>query len=179
MSRPVYLKLEKVYHGSFLISKKRYVGYAMFDRPQKNPISSQAPIDRHCPQKRTYSYSNVHDRTQRQKTRAKDLKTDGAVPRLKLDAKGIEIMRRDSCRLVQKTMEHVLKLVFTTRDISQVKAYLVQSWSRILEGHVPLKDFIFAKEVRLGSYAIGYGRPSLDIYIVGGIAYIDIDIDIP
>jgi DNA polymerase zeta len=35
----------------------------------------------------------------------------------------------------------------------QVKTYLQRQWKRILSGRVSLKDFIFAKEVRLGTYS--------------------------
>ena len=35
----------------------------------------------------------------------------------------------------------------------QVKQYLQRQWGRILSGRVSLQDFVFAKEVRLGSYS--------------------------
>lgn len=35
----------------------------------------------------------------------------------------------------------------------QVKSYLKRQWTRILSGKVSLKDFVFAKEVRLGTYS--------------------------
>lgn len=35
----------------------------------------------------------------------------------------------------------------------QVRAYLQRQWSRILSGRVSIQDFVFAKEVRLGSYS--------------------------
>ncbi|GKC97427.1 DNA polymerase zeta catalytic subunit isoform X1, partial [Tanacetum coccineum] len=34
-----------------------------------------------------------------------------------------------------------------------VKSYLLRQWSRILSGRVSIQDFIFAKEVRLGTYS--------------------------
>lgn len=34
-----------------------------------------------------------------------------------------------------------------------MKSYLVRQWSRILSGRVSIQDFIFAKEVRLGTYS--------------------------
>ncbi|OAY65298.1 DNA polymerase zeta catalytic subunit, partial [Ananas comosus] len=34
-----------------------------------------------------------------------------------------------------------------------VKSYLQRQWTRILSGKVSLQDFIFAKEVRLGTYS--------------------------
>ena len=35
----------------------------------------------------------------------------------------------------------------------QVKAYLQRQWGRILSARISLPDFVFAKEVRLGSYS--------------------------
>eukprot|EP00271_Cylindrocystis_brebissonii_P007773 TRINITY_DN21469_c0_g2_i1.p1 TRINITY_DN21469_c0_g2~~TRINITY_DN21469_c0_g2_i1.p1 ORF type:complete len:1040 (-),score=209.68 TRINITY_DN21469_c0_g2_i1:154-3132(-) len=69
------------------------------------------------------------------------------------DAKGIETVRRDSCPAVAKTMERTLRMVFESKDLSQVKAYLQRQWMRILKDRVSIKDFVFAKEVRLGSYS--------------------------
>lgn len=36
------------------------------------------------------------------------------------DAKGIETVRRDTCPAVAKMMERSLRLLFTTKDLSQV-----------------------------------------------------------
>lgn len=35
----------------------------------------------------------------------------------------------------------------------QVKSYLERQWGKILAGRVSVQDFIFAKEVRLGTYS--------------------------
>ncbi|CAN0101705.1 unnamed protein product, partial [Scytosiphon promiscuus] len=69
------------------------------------------------------------------------------------DAKGIETVRRDGCPLLVKMLEKVLRLLFTTKDLSQVKGYLYRQWTRILTDRAAVGDFIFAKEVRLGTYA--------------------------
>ena len=69
------------------------------------------------------------------------------------DAKGIETVRRDSCPAVAKIMETCLRILFTSADLSAVRAYLERQWTRILAGRVSISDFIFAKEVRLGSYS--------------------------
>ncbi|CAK9870824.1 unnamed protein product [Sphagnum jensenii] len=69
------------------------------------------------------------------------------------DAKGIETVRRDSCAAVAKTLERSLQILFETQDLSQVKQYLQRQWSKILSGRISLHDFIFAKEVRLGTYS--------------------------
>ncbi|OQR85051.1 hypothetical protein ACHHYP_12413 [Achlya hypogyna] len=113
--KPVCLKLEKVYMGSFLVSKKRYVGLK-FEGPDE---------------------------------------VKGV-----LDAKGIETVRRDSCGVVQKPMRRWLELMFTKRDVSKGKAYLQQYWQNMHHQRIPLRDFIFAKEVRLGTYA-GQGPPAV------------------
>jgi len=74
-----------------------------------------------------------------------------------LDAKGIELVRRDQCGLVCKLQEKVLRLLFTTRDLSLVRAYLERQWAKILESGDKLtpRDFIFAKEVKFGKYVAG------------------------
>ncbi|XVF06076.1 hypothetical protein REPUB_Repub06bG0017200 [Reevesia pubescens] len=106
--KPVTLKMEKVYHPCFLLTKKRYVGYSYESPDQVKPV---------------------------------------------FDAKGIETVRRDTCGAVAKTLEQSLRLFFEHQDVSKVKAYLHRQWTRILSGRVSLQDFVFAKEVRLGTYS--------------------------
>ena len=74
-----------------------------------------------------------------------------AVPTF--DAKGIETVRRDACPAVAKIMERALRLLFASADLSAVRDYLERQWGRILAGRVSPADFIFAKEVRLGTYS--------------------------
>ncbi|MQM19565.1 hypothetical protein Taro_052570 [Colocasia esculenta] len=69
------------------------------------------------------------------------------------DAKGIETVRRDTCPAVAKTMEKSLRMFFEHQDVAKVKSYLQSQWKRILSGKVSLQDFVFAKEVRLGTYS--------------------------
>ena len=71
------------------------------------------------------------------------------------DAKGIETVRRDSCGAVSKTVERSLRLLFATRDLSRVKAYLLRQWARIYGGRLSVADATYAKEVRMGTYAEG------------------------
>eukprot|EP00887_Chlorella_sp_A99_P007603 scaffold20.g7603.t1 len=123
---PVTLKMEKVYHPCVLQSKKRYVGFA-FESPQQ------------------------------------------AKPAF--DAKGIETVRRDTCPAVSKMLERTLRILFATKDLTQarradlpvackppcarsrVREYLETQWTKILGGRVSVADFVFAKEVRLGTYS--------------------------
>ncbi|XP_054790438.1 DNA polymerase zeta catalytic subunit isoform X2 [Prosopis cineraria] len=69
------------------------------------------------------------------------------------DAKGIETVRRDTCGAVAKIMEQSLRLFFENKDLSEVRSYLQRQWKKILSSKVSIKDFVFAKEVRLGSYS--------------------------
>jgi DNA polymerase zeta len=47
-----------------------------------------------------------------------------------LDAKGIEVVRRDQCAIVVKMQEKVLRILFATRDLSQVRRELVREGDR-------------------------------------------------
>lgn len=69
------------------------------------------------------------------------------------DAKGIETVRRDFHPAIQRMLEACIRILFRSRDLSTVKIYLQRQWRKILEGRVSPQDFIFAKEVRLGSYS--------------------------
>lgn len=69
-----------------------------------------------------------------------------------LDAKGIETIRRDTVEAVAKIMDKCLRVLFETRDLSNVKEYLCKQWGKIINGDIEFKDFIFAKEVRFGMY---------------------------
>ncbi len=68
------------------------------------------------------------------------------------EAKGIEVARRDQCGLVVKLQERALRVLYSTRDLSLVKKYLETQWNRVLNGAVPLRDFVYSKEVRLDTY---------------------------
>lgn len=69
------------------------------------------------------------------------------------DAKGIETVRRDGTAAGQKMMETCLKILFRTSDLSLVKEYCQRQWTKLIEGRVSVQDFIFAKEVKLGTYS--------------------------
>ncbi|KIO08270.1 hypothetical protein M404DRAFT_22870 [Pisolithus tinctorius Marx 270] len=69
------------------------------------------------------------------------------------DAKGIETIRRDGVAAQSKMTEACLKILFRTQDLSLVKQYCCRTWSKILRNKVSFQDFIFAKEVRMGTYS--------------------------
>lgn len=68
------------------------------------------------------------------------------------DSKGIETVRRDGHPAQQKIVEKSLKILFDTSDLTLVKDYVQQQFSKLYEGKVSVQEFCFAKEVKLGSY---------------------------
>ncbi|XP_018415790.1 PREDICTED: DNA polymerase zeta catalytic subunit [Nanorana parkeri] len=80
------------------------------------------------------------------------------------DAKGIETVRRDACPAVGKILERSIKLLFETRDISQIKQYVQRQCMKLLEGKASMQDLIFAKEYRGSfSYRPGACVPALEL----------------
>lgn len=80
------------------------------------------------------------------------------------DAKGIETVRRDSCPAVSKILERSIKLLFETRDISQVKQFVQRQCAKVLDGRASMQDLTFAKEYRgSGSYRPGACVPALEL----------------
>ncbi|ORY19901.1 hypothetical protein BCR34DRAFT_471499 [Clohesyomyces aquaticus] len=69
------------------------------------------------------------------------------------DAKGIETVRRDGTPAEQKIEEKALKILFRTADLSQVKRYFQSQCTKIMSGRISIQDFLFAKEVKLGTYS--------------------------
>ncbi|KAJ8385944.1 hypothetical protein AAFF_G00179060 [Aldrovandia affinis] len=80
------------------------------------------------------------------------------------DAKGIETVRRDGCPAVSKILERSIKLLFETRDVSQVKQYVQRQCMKVLEAKASMQDLTFAKEYRgSDSYRPGACVPALEI----------------
>jgi DNA polymerase zeta len=75
-----------------------------------------------------------------------------------LEAKGIEMVRRDQCPLVMMVQEAALKIFFETRDLVKLKDFLVSQWSLILQGKLTSKEFIFRREVK-SNYVASYEPP--------------------
>ncbi|EKX50865.1 Rev3 DNA polymerase zeta, partial [Guillardia theta CCMP2712] len=70
-----------------------------------------------------------------------------------LDAKGIEMVRRDSCPLVMRVQEKALKVLFETKNISKLKSYMEGVFMDIIASNLNINEYVFAKEVRQGTYA--------------------------
>uniref|UniRef100_A0A3B4FYK2 DNA polymerase zeta catalytic subunit n=1 Tax=Pundamilia nyererei TaxID=303518 RepID=A0A3B4FYK2_9CICH len=73
-------------------------------------------------------------------------------------------VRRDGCPAVSKILERSIKLLFETRDISQVKQFVQRQCMKILDGRASMQDLTFAKEYRgSGSYRPGACIPALEL----------------
>ncbi|KAL7738667.1 hypothetical protein ACLKA6_006953 [Drosophila palustris] len=80
------------------------------------------------------------------------------------EAKGIETVRRDGCPAVAKMLEKVLRLLFETADVSQIKQYVCRQFTKLLSGRANLQDLIFAKEFRgLNGYKPTACVPALEM----------------
>jgi DNA polymerase zeta len=69
------------------------------------------------------------------------------------DAKGIETVRRDGTPAEQKIEEKALKILFRSQDLSEVKRYFQNQCTKIMMGRISIQDFLFAREVKLGTYS--------------------------
>ena len=120
---PIYLKFEKVYNPLVLISKKHYAGYKF------------ETINEYL------SYIN----NKLNSTNSNNLS-------IYLESKGIETVRRDTCSLVSKMIETIINILFQSRCLSKVYSYIEKTINSILQGEINTKDFVIAKEVKLGTY---------------------------
>ena len=50
------------------------------------------------------------------------------------EAKGIEVARRDQCPATVKIQEKALRILFDTKDISQVRSFLMAEWNKMMTG---------------------------------------------
>ena len=82
---------------------------------------------------------------------------------IQFDTKGIENVRRDSCKAMSKIIEKVIKILFNEKDLSHIKEYIFRSFDKIISGKVIISDFIFAKEVKWGKYHGNILPPSAQV----------------
>ncbi len=70
------------------------------------------------------------------------------------EAKGIEVIRKDQCRLTQKILRGALITMFRTKKESKLREYLEKQWIKLLSGSLPPSDFVLTGRVR-SSYRSG------------------------
>ncbi|KAG1708451.1 DNA polymerase zeta catalytic subunit [Nymphon striatum] len=64
------------------------------------------------------------------------------------NAKGIETVRRDSCPATSKILEKSLRILFNTKDVLQVKTYVMRQFEKICKDKISFQDYTFCKEYR-------------------------------
>eukprot|EP00924_Labyrinthula_sp_SR-Ha-C_P001122 augustus_masked-scaffold_7-processed-gene-14.47-mRNA-1 protein AED:0.32 eAED:0.33 QI:0/-1/0/1/-1/1/1/0/1152 len=69
--------------------------------------------------------------------------------KLKLEAKGVEIIRRDNCRLVSVMMEKLCLVLFAKKDISLVQEEFQDYVRKMFHGEIPVMEFVISSKVRL------------------------------
>lgn len=65
-----------------------------------------------------------------------------------MDAKGVEIVRRDGCQIASKILERSCKILFEFKDHKKVKEYVLKQCMKLVNGKINIKEFIIAKEYR-------------------------------
>lgn len=88
------------------------------------------------------------------KKRYTGLYVENADDTPKFFCKGIEVTRRDGCQAGVNLMAMSLLESFKSGDISKIKEELGKAWIKIEGGFVSPYDFIFQKEVKLGTYKV-------------------------
>lgn len=124
---PMKLQFEKVYLPCYFFSKKRYCGYK-YEKYDKRAIQVKKINEKGD------SYF-INERIE-----------------FPLESKGIEIVRRDGCKLTSVILERIIKILFETKDISLLKEYLKNSFVKLIKGKTDPSNFVIAKEVKLGTY---------------------------
>ena len=64
------------------------------------------------------------------------------------DAKGIETVRRDGIPATVKMLEKTIRILFETKNLSEVKQYVLNQFRKLQSGSVNIQDLTFAKEFR-------------------------------
>lgn len=65
-----------------------------------------------------------------------------------VDSKGIQLVRRDNCKLVRTVSAAVLHKVMYERDVDGAVAVVQDAVKRLLAGEVPLDDLVLSKTLR-------------------------------
>jgi DNA polymerase delta subunit 1 len=114
---PNDLELEKVYCPYFLYSKKRYAAKMYEGASNKDGT----PI----------------------------LKEDGTrlVKFKKIDVKGLQVVRRDSCPFVRETLKKLLEMVLSSSDPTPVIEEAREAARSLIQGKVPMEKLLMSKQL--------------------------------
>ena len=114
---PNDLELEKVYCPYFLYSKKRYAAKMYEGKSNKDGT----PV----------------------------LKEDGTrlVAFKKIDIKGLQVVRRDSCPFVRETLKKLLEMVLESSDPNPVIIAAREAAKILIQGNVPIEKLLMSKQL--------------------------------
>lgn len=65
-----------------------------------------------------------------------------------IDCKGIQIVRRDSCKFVKKVCQEILDLLMYDVNLMGARKHAVASAKKLLAGQVPMEDLVLSKSLR-------------------------------
>ncbi|KAK9470006.1 DNA polymerase family B-domain-containing protein [Dipodascopsis tothii] len=71
----------------------------------------------------------------------------------KMDAKGIETVRRDNCRLVQIVIENVLKMILEQRDVQGAQDFVKSVIADLLQNKIDMSLLVITKALSKSDYA--------------------------
>ncbi|KAJ3190847.1 DNA-directed DNA polymerase delta [Irineochytrium annulatum] len=71
----------------------------------------------------------------------------------KLDAKGIETVRRDSCRMVSDVIDTCLKKLLIDRDVKGAEEYVKKIISDLMQNKIDLSQLVISKALGKAEYA--------------------------
>lgn len=74
----------------------------------------------------------------------------------KLDAKGIETVRRDNCALVQQTVDKCLRLMMIEKDVPSAVTHAKSIISELLQGKVDVSKLVISKSLGKGASSEAY-----------------------
>lgn len=75
-----------------------------------------------------------------------------SVSKPSLQAKGLEIIRRDGTPLLQKLMETSINLLFDSCNITIVQNFITREFEKLYKGKYLIQDLCFSRKVKLGHY---------------------------
>jgi len=72
---------------------------------------------------------------------------DGTVVFKKIDVKGLQVVRRDSCPFVRETLKELLNMVLESSDPTPVIAFAREEARKLMAGEVPMEKLLMSKQL--------------------------------